>query len=140
MKKEDGTKKWTTKKVTSKKQPTKQLPTEQITTEQLPTKQEVGDKKNHKPLAISLFIVIIIIGLIIYFNNDETTIEPQIFKQDKIGKNTCYFSSIALKYNSFDIFTCDTNDDCINSLKEYHKITATPLPSQNVLERIECLP
>jgi len=156
MKRRGGTKKMTNKKaisktqpkrkLTTKKIPTKkliieQLPTDQITTEQLSTNQESSSKKNYRPLAI-VITIIIITGLIIFSISGQITNEPQqgVFKQSKIGKNSCFFGNLPLKYDASNIFTCDTNEDCINTLIEYHKSTDTPIPSQSVLESIECLP
>ena len=110
-------------------------------TKKLSKNQKVSGKKNHKRLAIGIFIIIII-GLILYFIGGEITNKSQQkgFKQSKIGKNTCFLDTLALNFGTNDIFTCDTDDDCINSLKDYHKSTDIPLPSQDILERVECLP
>jgi len=110
-------------------------------TKKLFKNREVRGKKNRKPWAIGIFIIIII-GLILYFVGSENTNKAQQeeFKQSKIGKNTCFLDSLTLRYGASDIFTCDTDNDCIKSLKEYHKSTDIPLPSQDILERVKCLP
>jgi len=103
--------------------------------------QEKIDEKNYKFLVISI-LIIIILGILLYFvgGDDTDEAEQEEYKQNIIGKNACFLDSVGLRYGSNDVFTCDTNDDCIQSLKEYHQATNTPLPSKSILERIECLP
>jgi len=103
--------------------------------------KEVKPKKNYKSWAISIFIVIFIgIILTIIFNEDTSDLQSKEYTQGKIGKNTCFLDTLALRYGNDDVFTCDTDEDCIKSLKEYHKATLIPEPSQSVMDRVKCLP
>ena len=102
--------------------------------------KEVKPKKFFRPLNIGIFILIFIgIILTIIFNDDTSDLQPKEYTQTKIGKNTCFLDTLALRYGTDEVFSCDTDEDCIKSLKEYHKATLIPEPSQSVMDRVKCL-
>lgn len=89
--------------------------------------------------------VIIVIGMILYSNKDyESNITGSAeegFKQGVItGKNDCFLDGLAINDDASNVFACNTDEDCLNIIKEYQKKSGKPKLSEDILEKIKCLP
>ena len=111
-------------------------------------KQEISHKKDLKPWIVGI-IIVIFIGSVLYFNsNNQSNITGNVVAMDSqqgfkqgtvIWKKGCFLDGLAIKDDASNIFACNTDDYCLNIIKEYHGKKGTPPPPQELLEKIKCL-
>jgi len=139
--KEITTKQQFIKKLTTIKKPVKKIGTENLPVAQQLSYQKVNDKKIRKPLVIGFFVVIVIIGLILYFNLGIMNLSTEkVYIPNVVGKNICVLGNLPIIDTTSKPIRCDTNDECVSSLKKFHEVMDIPLPPQSTLDSLECKP
>jgi len=117
--------------------------TTQLTPEQLSQKPS-GSNKMNQQFVIGLIAVAIFIGILLILNPaaDKPSITGQVVGQVKptkiVSDNVCMLGGIVLEDYDSNYFPCNSNLDCLYSIKEFHEYYGTPVPSQIILESIEC--